>query len=54
MGRVYMDPDDEIYNIVFRVSKDTYEDLVAVSKREDINMNDIVEYCLRNIVDEFS
>lgn len=49
---IYIESDDIRY-IISRVTKETYNDLVVVSERENINMSDIVEYCLCNIVDEF-
>jgi hypothetical protein len=45
---------DEMVYITSRISKYTYDNLVIVAKREGIDMSDIIEYCLSNIVNEFS
>ena len=46
--------DEEIVYIICHISKYTYDRLVIVSEQKRIDMKDIVEYCLNNIVDEFS
>ena len=46
--------EDEMVFITSLVSKYTYDNLVIVAEREGLMMNEVVEYCLSNNVNEFS
>lgn len=44
---------EEMVFITSLVSRHTYDKLVVVAEREELMMNEVVEYCLTTIVDEF-